>query len=62
MDGSGGIGRTLSNQVNWIWMVAVALVGPSPIKLSANNLIQNLHTQEEEKKYFVNCMSEDADT
>ena len=40
-------------------MVAVALVGPFPIMLSAGNLIQNTHTQEE-KENILNCMSEDT--
>ena len=45
-------------------MVAVAFVGPFPIRLSAGNLIKNTHTQEEKKrrKHFENCMSELADT
>ena len=43
-------------------MVAVALVGPFPIRLSSGNLIQDTHTQEEKRKHSVNCMSEIADT
>ena len=44
-------------------MVAVALVEPFSNRLSAGNLIQNTHTQEENRrKHFENCMSELADT
>ena len=43
-------------------MVEVAWVGPFPIRLSAGNLMQNIHTREEKRKHFVNCMSEVADT
>ena len=43
-------------------MVAVALVGPLQIRLSACNLFQDTHTQEKKRKHFVNCMSEIADT
>ena len=43
-------------------MVAVALAGPLPIRLSAGNLIQDSHTQEEKRKHFVICMSEIGDT
>ena len=32
------------------------------ISLSAGNLVQNTHTQEEKRKHFVSCMSEEADT
>ena len=38
-------------------MVAVALVGPLPIRLSAGNLGQNTHTQQEKRiKHFENCI------
>ena len=44
-------------------MVAVALIGPFPIRLSGGNLNQDTHTQGEKRKHFVNCMStEVADT
>ena len=34
-------------------MVAVALVGPFPIRLSAGNLIQNTHTQEKKEENIL---------
>ena len=40
-------------------MVAVALVGPFPIRLSAGNLTEHTHSG---KKHFENCIIELADT
>ena len=38
-------------------MVAVTLVGPFPIRLSAGNLIQNTHTLRKNKKNYNMILS-----